>query len=356
MTDLETMIRSWADRAADGGPTAVTADEAIERSTAAPATRRGPRRVLAAAAVALLAVSVATVLGTRGGGGDDVVSGPPQPSRSTATPDGVLPFRLLGAGEGPSATIGTVAAATTVAELDDLWSAAGLAVPAPDVDLRDEVVVSLAVVRACGAELGQLDAIAGVVQPDVEIRPCGGPSPAATFVVAIDWQRVGAVLHVRLPGALGPDVGSRDLVVARPGDRALDDAAPPDTAAACVADNPVGQDLGVLPASVADAIGPGGAAWGRGSLYTLPVGPDFPVQDAGGRHDVKLAWFRAAPGDLTLSATRTGGGGTFVGEVPSGYQPVGLQVSGLSFDRAGCWVVTGRHEDGSELTFRLWVP
>ena len=357
MTDLETMIRSWADGAAEGRAAPVTADEAIERSTALRPrrARRVPLLAAAAAAILVLAAAGALVLGTRGRGGDDVRAGlPKQTTTSNAPADVALRFRPLGQADLGADAIGTIDAATTRAELDDLWTAAGLGGPAPTVDFERQVVVSLVVANICETRLSELDRVSGVIRPTfIRTTPaCSGPLRARSFVVAIDWERAGPMLHLHLMKELGLDLGGRDLVVTQVD---LGAERVPTTAAACVAGNPAGQDLTELPPEVAGVLGDGGSAWGRGSLYTIPIGADVPVQDVDGRHDVKLAWFRVAPGELTLSAARLGGGGTFIGEVPSGYQPVGLQVSGLSFDRAGCWVVTGRHDDGSERTFRLWV-
>ncbi len=71
---------------------------------------------------------------------------------------------------------------------------------------------------------------------------------------------------------------------------------------------------------------------------------------------MKLPWFRTAPGAITLSGVNDSGKGSFRGDVTEGQGPTGFQPSLLRFAPSGCWSITGRHEDGSILTFRLWVP
>jgi hypothetical protein len=58
----------------------------------------------------------------------------------------------------------------------------------------------------------------------------------------------------------------------------------------------------------------------------------------------KFPWWRALPGQLTVSAVDlVRGGSQFradVGTVDE-YGPTGFVPSGLTFDRAGCWEITG---------------
>jgi hypothetical protein len=57
---------------------------------------------------------------------------------------------------------------------------------------------------------------------------------------------------------------------------------------------------------------------------------------------IKFAWWRVAPGDLTITTHRLDGTTAPVAaDVPSGYGPLGFQVSGLNFGAPGCWEVTG---------------
>jgi hypothetical protein len=86
---------------------------------------------------------------------------------------------------------------------------------------------------------------------------------------------------------------------------------------------------------------------GSGLLWTqLPPASRLPAaKGPGGLWGAKFPWFRAAPGQVRVSATTAiGSPATFradVGTVAQ-YGPTGFTPSVLRFGRLGCWSVTGR--------------
>jgi hypothetical protein len=81
---------------------------------------------------------------------------------------------------------------------------------------------------------------------------------------------------------------------------------------------------------------------GSGDLWLLLPSPGSASRDTRtGRFDQKTAWYRAAPGDLRITATRLDGPGDMLADIPPGYSPVGVQPTGLLFSAPGCWRVTG---------------
>jgi hypothetical protein len=57
---------------------------------------------------------------------------------------------------------------------------------------------------------------------------------------------------------------------------------------------------------------------------------------------MKVPWWRARPGRLTISGRRLDASDAPLGaHVPSGYGTRGFQTSGLIFSAEGCWSVTG---------------
>ncbi|MFC4585443.1 hypothetical protein [Sphaerisporangium corydalis] len=91
---------------------------------------------------------------------------------------------------------------------------------------------------------------------------------------------------------------------------------------------------------------PGQDQWfGRDDLWvSLPVA-QYEITPDGRGYGLKIGWWRLAEGRLKLSATRIGERGTAVTEVPSGYAPTGLQPTGVTFPKPGCWRVTGTLND-----------
>ncbi len=89
-----------------------------------------------------------------------------------------------------------------------------------------------------------------------------------------------------------------------------------------------------------------GGLWPRG---VIAAGPEFVHAD--GSIGMKFGWWRAAPGQLTISGRRLDGVAPPVrADIPSGYGSTGFQASGVSFPTEGCWEVTGRVGD-TTLTF-----
>jgi hypothetical protein len=77
--------------------------------------------------------------------------------------------------------------------------------------------------------------------------------------------------------------------------------------------------------------------WPLGVIVARPnvVNPD-------GSIGIKLPWWRAVVGTLTVTATRLDAPAPAVrGDVPGGYGASGFQASGIDFPTQGCWRVTG---------------
>lgn len=143
------------------------------------------------------------------------------------------------------------------------------------------------------------------------------------------------------------------------GGQKLDDAATSparDSPASCVETNTPAIPRDALPAEMAQRVPRDVGLWGEGSLYTVPVDASYQVSLFEGRYVVKLPWYRTRDGAITISGRREGGGGAFAGEASQGEGPVGFQPSGLDFSEPGCWEVTGRHADGSTISFHMWIP
>jgi hypothetical protein len=79
------------------------------------------------------------------------------------------------------------------------------------------------------------------------------------------------------------------------------------------------------------------------------IGPDGSV------NEMKWAWYRFVPGELTINGQRLDApDDPLVAWIPDGYGETGFQVSGLTFPSAGCWEITGTLND-SRLTFVVLV-
>jgi hypothetical protein len=76
----------------------------------------------------------------------------------------------------------------------------------------------------------------------------------------------------------------------------------------------------------------------------------------GSATDLKWAWWRFAPGTLTIEGWRLDGpADPLIADVPEGYGAgAGFQVSGLTFPSAGCWEIVGSVGD-AELAFIVEV-
>lgn len=363
MHDIEEQINDWADHVADGAAPPVTAPEAIELAGrihgSTPRRRRGARWLAAAAVVGVVAAGAAALGATRSTGStDEVVTQASEPPPASTAPIEDVPFDLLGTGRTTREPIGTLRGATDGAQLHQLWSAAGLVEPPPQVDFADTAVVSITIPDdGCPAALDRLERRGEVIEPIFTDPPgpCTRPLIPTTFVVALDTSP-GVPVQLHLPSQ--PTFSTPDtlLTLLR---TTLDfrEKHSPSSAEACTGENSAGTPVADLPIQGLPGAPSDGELWGAGSLFTVPVGSDFPVQtDVDGSWTVKLGWFRTVPGTLTVSAEPVGFSGVAVAEVPGGYQPTGFQPSGIRFDRAGCWAITGRHSDGDELTMNVWVP
>jgi hypothetical protein len=81
--------------------------------------------------------------------------------------------------------------------------------------------------------------------------------------------------------------------------------------------------------------------YGNGVLWTGIPSPAWSVWDPRTRMiGIKMGWFRARPGRVTLTAKPLDGPpARFTGQVgtPAEYGPTGFAASGLAFGRPGCW-------------------
>jgi len=91
--------------------------------------------------------------------------------------------------------------------------------------------------------------------------------------------------------------------------------------------------------------------WGQGEV----VVPTSHVLPDGSFGEMKWAWYRYRPGELTIGGRRLDAPAPPLRAwAPDGYGDRGFQVSGLVFPTGGCWEVTGRVGKAS-LTFVTWV-
>jgi hypothetical protein len=81
--------------------------------------------------------------------------------------------------------------------------------------------------------------------------------------------------------------------------------------------------------------------YGNGILWTGIPSPAWSVWDPRTRMiGIKMGWFRARPGRVTLTAKPLDGlPARFTGQVgtPAEYGPTGFAASGFAFGRPGCW-------------------
>lgn len=79
--------------------------------------------------------------------------------------------------------------------------------------------------------------------------------------------------------------------------------------------------------------------WGEGAVRV----PDGRVLRDGTVPNMKWAWYRWVPGELTIEGHRLDASPPpLAAWIPDGYGDIGVQVSGLTFPSAGCWEITGR--------------
>lgn len=108
---------------------------------------------------------------------------------------------------------------------------------------------------------------------------------------------------------------------------------------------------------IASASAPGW--YGNGALWTqLPAPSQFARDPRAHTIGLKIGWFRARPGGVTVEARPLGSRpAPFLAQVgtPAEYGPTGFVASGLHFGRPGCWRLRA-HLAGTVLTVMLHVP
>lgn len=231
MDDVEQQLSGWGDEAMRASGPPVTAEEVMR---SAPTTRparwnsgrpNGGRLLGVAAAVAALIGLFALVAVNRDDGGDRLItegpgSVPPTDPGDPALSGGEGPvrFEVLAVGPALMNGMGSVHSVGAIAELDtndhelaELWADAGQPPPAPEVDLEDQLVLSITIPDdACPPELvgfdrreEPVDGPADIVIEPVFVEPpgvCNRPLIPKTFVVAVDWESVGDDFWLFLPG------------------------------------------------------------------------------------------------------------------------------------------------------------
>lgn len=214
MPDLGERIRTWVDRAtADVAP--VTVDEVLAH--AAPAGRRRRAVVVAAVAAALVVLAaVAAVVVTVRDDRDAVVVDSSVPTTEPAVEVG---FEELGRGDRTSEPRGTLRSASTADGVASLWADAGLAGPAPAVDLDSRAVVSITISDdLCPPTLESFRRVGRDVTP-VFVEPpgpCEEPEVGRTYVVALDRATAGPSFRLVLPADRVAPIADRVLAVAPP--------------------------------------------------------------------------------------------------------------------------------------------
>jgi len=85
--------------------------------------------------------------------------------------------------------------------------------------------------------------------------------------------------------------------------------------------------------------------WPKGRLVAgrLPDGSYFADIARDGSIEAKLGWWRAVEGRLRVEGRRLDRRAPPLrADIPDGYGPTGLQVTGITFPTQGCWKVVGR--------------
>lgn len=102
-------------------------------------------------------------------------------------------------------------------------------------------------------------------------------------------------------------------------------------------------------------------SYGNGQLWVGGLSPDGVITadramvQADGAVSVKLGWWRAVAGTLTISGRRLDAAAPPLrAQVPAGYGDRGFQATGVIFPTGGCWEVTGR-VGGAALIFHTVV-
>lgn len=160
---------------------------------------------------------------------------------------------------------------------------------------------------------------------------------------------------VALPSGAAPSPSPRPAPTTRP---------PPAPPAPAAATCPVTRPNGDVPPDLGNPAFAGG--YGNDALWTnvwmwdeaprIPVLTEHVLPD-GSLGQIKWAWYRYAPGRLTIEGRRLDAPAPPLRAwIPDGYGDRGFQVSGLIFPTAGCWKVTGRVGDASLTFVTLVLP
>ena len=93
--------------------------------------------------------------------------------------------------------------------------------------------------------------------------------------------------------------------------------------------------------------------WADAKVIYRPGGPGIMHPD--GSLQMKLPWWRAVEGQLTIEGRRLDGPAPPLrANIPEGYRPTGFQATGIIFPTEGCWEVTAKAGEAS-LTFVVLV-
>ena len=95
-----------------------------------------------------------------------------------------------------------------------------------------------------------------------------------------------------------------------------------------------------------DALFGAAASVGNGQLWVGGLGANGVLvlpRDTDGAFSNKFGWWRATAGQLRITGRRLDGPAPALkASVPSGYDTIGFQSSGVSFPTDGCWEITGQ--------------
>ena len=136
-------------------------------------------------------------------------------------------------------------------------------------------------------------------------------------------------------------------------------ATPAASSSAC----PVTQPNSVEPPASASVFGRGNGDFGNDALWTslwiwgqgeVRVPPDA-LGPSGWMGDLKWAWYRFVPGELTIEGRRLDAPAPpMQAHITEGNEGTGFEATGLIFPSGGCWEITG-HVGGKSLTFVVLV-
>jgi hypothetical protein len=95
--------------------------------------------------------------------------------------------------------------------------------------------------------------------------------------------------------------------------------------------------------------------WFGSQALWAGLSPAYDGKWYAGPQGLKVLWYRAVPGKLTITGKEIATGSTgLLAEVPGGYGETGIQSTSLVFPSEGCWEIIGRVAD-QELPFVVHV-